>query len=103
MARRNLKATVGASLGEGQFVISAGNTASQDLTTITAHVATAVAGGAGDVSATVTLISADVTALTNALAGDVVLSFDTTNVNTFNKLKRAVDALLLLAQSSGMV
>ncbi len=103
MARRTFKATKGASLGDGQYSISAGAAAPVSTTVLAGHVATAVAGGAGDVSATVTLISADTTALTAAISGDVSLTYDDATITNFNQLKRAVEALLLLAQSSGMV
>ncbi len=127
MARVSLKATKGQSLGDGQFVIMAGSggaaTASVSTTTITTDNAatltainamgalsgySALVGAAAALAAAQTakaLVDTDIAALAPAAAisGDVVLSYDNATITSFNQLKRAVDALLLLAQSSGMV
>ncbi len=109
MARRNFTADVRQALGEGQYIVQAGSggaaTGSVDTTALDAAIAAAQLIGAGDASAEIDAIDVAAVALTAtaSVSGDVVLSWDDAQVTTMNQLKRAVEALLLLAQSSGMV
>lgn len=148
MARKAFKATVGANLGEGQFVVPAGSTpdvvglastadtdaaaaviayadvvvGGTDYDAVAAAIAVLVADGASPTQAHVTtldnafttfatkqaalktavdLVKTD-TAAAAAVTGDAVLSIDTTNVSSITRLKRVIDALLRLAQGSGI-
>lgn len=107
MARKGFQATIGASLGNGEYVVSAapGGAAKQGTTTaatLAAAIATAVADAASPTQAHVTAIDAAYTALVVDNAGDVALTYDTTAVTTLNQLRRGVEAIMRQAQSSGL-
>ena len=93
MARQAFTVTLLPALTDGsQPVTSASKGVALD-----AALAAAVAIGAGDASAAVLAVQ------TQANAGDVQLRYNDATVTSYNKLKAAVDALLLQARSSGMV
>lgn len=105
MARKSFKATVGASLGNGQYVVLAasGGASTLDTTDLTTAIAAAQLIGTGDASAEIDAIDTAASALAVATSGDVILSYDASTVTSYNQLKRAVEALLTQAVASGMV
>jgi hypothetical protein len=105
MARVSVKATLGQSLGNGQFnsVASLGGdpTGTVDTTELDAAIAAAQLIGTGDASAEIDAIDAVVLAATGAVAGDLVLSWDGAVITTMNELKAALEAALQSVRGSG--
>lgn len=107
MARKGFQATIGASLGNGEYVVSAasGGAAKQDSTTaatLAAAIAAAQLVGTGDASAEIDAVDDAYAALVVDNAGHVSLTYDTTAVTTLNQLRRGVEAIMRQAQSSGL-
>lgn len=105
MARSGFQATIGQSLGEGQYVVTAarGGAATVDTATLTAAIAAAQLIGAGDASAEIDAIDVAAQALSATNTGHVSVTYDTTAVTSLNQLKRAFERILLAAASAGMV
>lgn len=100
MARVGFGATVGASFGEGQYSIQAGS-ANTATAAVADAVAVLVADGASPTEAHVTDLNNAWTAYLAAAQKNVTLDVDNSVVTSMNALRRALDALLLLARASG--
>ncbi len=94
MATRSIYVTLNQSLTDNAFSVQSKG----DGADVVSAVATLVADAA-------TPTQAHVTALTTAIArqGDVVLTFNTTNITSLTKLRAAVNAALQQAAGNGMV
>lgn len=107
MARKGFQATIGASLGNGEYVVSSANggAAKQDATTaatLAAAIAAAQLIGTGDASVEIDAVDAAYVALAVDNPGHVALTYDTSAVTSINQLRRAVAAILRQAESSGV-
>lgn len=120
MARNSFKATIGASppgsisAGAGGATTVSTATLTTDVTAVTNALTainaltgfTALTGAVAAMAtavAAVATVTADIAALAPTNSGDVNLTYDTATVTSYNALKASVDALLLLARSSGIV
>lgn len=114
VARQAFKATLGTALISGLPTASAGGAAdiavSVDTTAVAADVAALVADGASPTQGHVNTLATDwatllaaVTAQQATVTGDILVSIDTSVLNTGNKIKAAIHAVLQAIRNAGML
>lgn len=94
MAFGAVKITIGQSLGGGDYSTSVKGGAVPNLAAVVTDTATLVADGASPTQGHVTTLNTDVTALNNAMAGDVVVVWDGSTITSRRQLRAALRAAL---------
>lgn len=98
MALAAVNLTIGQSLGDGRYGVTAKGASAPDFATVTADIATLVADGASPTQAHVTTLNTDYAPLAAAINGDVTVVWNTTNVTKRNQLRHALQVALKMVE-----